>query len=278
MKRSIQDCIKLSNGVLMPQHGFGVYLIKEEAEAEVAIGKALEVGYRSFDTAQFYQNEGLLASLLHRSSVPQNELFITTKITNEKQGYDQTLSSFEQSMKEMQLKQLDLLLVHWPSKTHFFETWRAFERLYEEKLVRAIGVCNFQIEHLEKLATRANVQPAVNQIECHPYLTQRPLLDYMNAHGIEGEAWSPLGRGAVLQDPVIAQIAQVHSKSAAQIILRWHVQRDLIVIPKSATPSRIAENAAIYDFALNDEEMASIDALNQDKRTGPDPDVVYEKI
>ncbi|AJY77843.1 glyoxal reductase [Paenibacillus beijingensis] len=262
----------------MPQHGFGVYLIEDPSEAEMVVNKALQVGYRSFDTAQFYNNEGLLGRILKESPVDRDDLFITTKITNEKQGYDLTLSSFEQSLQKLQLTQLDLLLVHWPSEKHFFETWRAFERLYEEKLVRAIGVCNYQIEHLQKLETRANVVPAVNQIECHPYLTQYPLKQYLKERHIAAEAWSPLGRGAVLNDPDLNEIAGRLRKSTAQVILRWHLQQDTIIIPKSSTPRRIAENADIYDFELSEDDMAAIDKLNIDHRTGPDPDEMYLKI
>ncbi|WP_223067924.1 aldo/keto reductase [Paenibacillus caui] len=278
MSGTIKDTITLNNGVLMPQHGFGVYKIENLSEGETAIRKAIEVGYRSFDTAQFYNNEGMLGQILKDSGVPRDELFITTKITNEKQGYDQTLSSFEQSMKELQLDQLDLLLVHWPSHLHFYDTWRAFERLYDEKIVRAIGVSNYQIDHLEKLAAKANVIPAVNQIECHPYLTQKPLIAYMKEHQIASEAWSPLGRGAVLKDAKLEEIAKRYNKSVAQIILRWHLQSGNIIIPKSSTPGRIAENADVYNFLLTEEDLAAIDGLNQDMRTGPDPDKVYLEI
>lgn len=278
MNRKLTDTFKLNNDVLMPQHGFGVYLIEELSQAKTAISKALEVGYRSFDTAQFYKNEGLLGDILHESPVHRKDLFITTKITNEKQGYDLTLSSFDKSLKDMNLSQLDLLLVHWPSEAHFFETWRAFERLYDEKLVRAIGVCNYQITHLEKLKTKANIMPAVNQIECHPYLTQKQLIEYVKEENIAVEAWSPLGRGAVLKDSTIQEIAKRHQKSTAQVILRWHLQQDSIIIPKSSTPSRIAENADIYDFELTNDEMEKISGLNKDQRTGPDPDKVYLTI
>jgi diketogulonate reductase-like aldo/keto reductase len=278
LSKRLQDTIKLNNGVLMPQHGFGVYLLEDPLQSETAINKALEVGYRSFDTAQFYQNEDILGDILKSSGMNRTELFITTKITNDKQGYDSTLSSFEQSLKDLQLSQLDLLLVHWPSETHFFETWKAFECLYEEKLVRAIGVCNFQIAHLEKLAVTANIMPAVNQIELHPYLTQKPLKEYLNKQNIALEAWSPLGRGAVLQDESIKEIAYKYNKSVAQVILRWHLQQDFIVIPKSSTPSRIEENANIYDFHLTEEELLTIDGLNRDHRTGPDPDEVFKRI
>jgi diketogulonate reductase-like aldo/keto reductase len=278
MKLTIEDKIKLNNDVLMPQHGFGVYLIDEPSTAITSINKALEVGYRSFDTAQFYENEDLLGEILQNGPVKRKDLFITTKITNEMQGYNKTLSSFEKSLNDLKLTQLDLLLVHWPSESHFFDTWLAFERLYDEKLVRAIGVCNFQINHLEKLKTKANIIPAVNQIERHPYLTQYPLKEYLDKHNIALEAWSPLGRGAVLKDNILDGIAESYKKSVAQVILRWHLQQGTIIIPKSSTPSRIAENADIYDFFLSIEDMEKIDKLNRDHRTGPNPDEVYLSI
>jgi diketogulonate reductase-like aldo/keto reductase len=262
----------------MPQHGFGVYKIMDPSEAEIAINKALEVGYRSFDTAQMYRNEGLLGEILHENPVSRNDLFITTKINNDNQGYEQTLASFEQSLIDLQLNELDLLLVHWPSEAHFFETWRAFERLYEEKIVRAIGVCNFQIHHLEKLKTKANIIPAVNQIEVHPYLTQSQLKEYLKEHQIAVEAWGPLARGAVLKEVMLEEMAQRYQKTTAQIVLRWHLQQDSIIIPKSSTPNRIAENADIYDFELTQEDMRKIDGLNKDQRTGPDPDKIYPTI
>ncbi|RYL95076.1 aldo/keto reductase [Sporolactobacillus sp. THM7-4] len=278
MVTSIKDTIHLNNGVDMPQHGFGVYLIKDEDEARPAIAKAVASGYRAFDTAQFYENEALVGKLLKESGLPRSDFFITTKVTNPKQGYDSTLRSVEKSMKDLQVEQIDLLLVHWPSKKHFFETWKAFERLYDEKLVRSIGVSNYEKHHLEKLAARSNVKPAVNQIECHPYLAQKDLRAWLAEQNIAAEAWSPLGRGAVLNDETIGGIAEKHGKSPAQVIIRWHLQHGTIVIPKSVTPARIAQNADVYDFSLTDEEMSAIDALDRNGRTGPVPDEVYEKI
>lgn len=278
MSKAFTDSIVLHNGVQMPQHGFGVYKITDPGEMETAVLTALEVGYRSFDTAQMYQNEGMLGELLHESQVPRKELFITTKINNGNQGYDQTLFTFEESLVDLQLSQLDLLLVHWPSQKHFFDTWRAIERLYEENMIRAIGVSNFQIQHLEALNTKANVMPMVNQVELHPYLTQEPLMEYLKNHHIAVEAWSPLGRGRILQDSVLEEMAQRYGKTTAQIILRWHLQQDIIVIPKSVTPRRISENADIYNFELSSEDMAAISRLNRDWRTGSDPDQVYPTI
>lgn len=278
MNRTFKDTIRLLNDVEMPQHGFGVFKITEPSEMETAILKALEVGYRSFDTAQAYQNEAMLGELLHNCDIARKDLFITTKINNSNQGYDQTLFTFEESLADLQLSQLDLLLVHWPSQKHLFETWRAIERLYEEKMVRAIGVSNFHIHHLEQLKTKANVLPMVNQIELHPYLTQEPLRQYLQENRIAVEAWSPLAKGRILADQVLGEIAGRHQKTVAQIILRWHLQQDIMIIPKSITPARIAENVDIYDFELSAEDMEAICRLNEDMRTGSDPDQVYPTI
>ncbi|MCO7175064.1 aldo/keto reductase [Sporolactobacillus kofuensis] len=279
MIRSIKDTIRLNNGVEMPRHGFGFFLITDEDKGREAISQAVRSGYRSFDTAEFYKNEASLGCLLKETEVPRRELFITTKIDNALQGYDSTLRAIERSLKDLQIEQIDLVLVHWPSKKHFFDTWKAFEKLYDEQLVRAIGVSNFDVHHLEKLATKANIMPAVDQLEIHPYFTQTRLRNYLQAQGIASEAWSPLGRGAVLGDPVIAQIAESYGKSPAQVIIRWHLQSGTIVIPKSQTPSRIIQNANVYDFTLTDEEVKAIDALDRkDGRNGPVPDEVFEEI
>ncbi|WP_164745608.1 aldo/keto reductase [Neobacillus mesonae] len=278
MKSTFADQITLHNGVTMPQHGFGVYKLTDHAELETAVHKALEVGYRSFDTAQMYQNEAMLGEILYNCPISRKDLFITTKINNGHQGYDQSLFTFEESLADLQLSHLDLLLVHWPSEKHFFETWRAFERLYEEKMVLAIGVCNYQMHHLEKLKTKANVMPMVNQIEIHPYMTQFPLREYLKEQKIAVEAWGPLARGKVLKEAVLEELARFYQKTPAQIVLRWHLQHGSIFIPKSSTPSRIEENADIYDFELSSADMAKIDALNKDHRTGPDPDKVYPTI
>jgi diketogulonate reductase-like aldo/keto reductase len=276
MITSIRDTVTLNNGLKIPQHGFGVYLITDEQTAYDAIHKALAVGYRSFDTAQFYKNEKLLGKILSGSGVNRSELFITTKVDNANQGYDRTLKSVEQSLKDLQLDTIDLLLIHWPLKKYFFETWKAMVRLYNEKLVRAIGVSNYEIHHLEELRGKSEIVPAVNQVESHPYLTQEPLRTYLNAHNIAFEAWSPLGRGAALHETAIAAIAKKYGRSIAQIIIRWHLQKGSIVIPKSITLARIEENANVYDFDLADGDIAQIDAVNQNRRTGPVPDEVYE--
>ncbi|KES15568.1 Aldo/keto reductase, partial [Gilliamella apicola SCGC AB-598-B02] len=237
----------------------------------------LNNGYRSFDTAQLYNNEKILGEAFVNSGVARQELFLTTKVSNLNQGYEQTLKSFEQSLKDLQTDYLDLFLVHWPLKNHFFDTWKAIEQLYETKMVRAIGVCNFHQSHFELLKTRANIKPMINQIEIHPYLVQKELIEYLNKEQIAIEAWSPLARGRVVDEPLLINIGQKYQKSSSQVTLRWHVQKDLIVIPKSVNPLRIAENMQIFDFELTDTEMQQIDSLNEDFRTGPNPADVYQK-
>ncbi|MBI0031635.1 aldo/keto reductase [Gilliamella sp. B14384G15] len=269
--------ISLSNSVSIEQLGFGTFKIVEQQEANNAIMTALNNGYRAFDTAQLYNNEKILGEAFVNSGVARQELFLTTKVSNLNQGYEQTLKSFEQSLKDLQTDYLDLFLVHWPLKNHFFDTWKAIEQLYETKMVRAIGVCNFHQSHFELLKTRANIKPMINQIEIHPYLVQKELIEYLNKEQIAIEAWSPLARGRVVEEPLLINIGQKYQKSSSQVTLRWHVQKDLIVIPKSVNPLRIAENMQIFDFELTDTEMQQIDSLNEDFRTGPNPDNVYQK-
>ena len=269
--------ISLSNSVSIEQLGFGTFKIVEQQEANNAVMTALNNGYRSFDTAQLYNNEKILGEAFVNSGVARQELFLTTKVSNLNQGYEQTLKSFEQSLKDLQTDYLDLFLVHWPLKNHFFDTWKAIEQLYETKMVRAIGVCNFHQSHFELLKTRANIKPMINQIEIHPYLVQKELIEYLNKEQIAIEAWSPLARGRVVEEPLLISIGQKYQKSSSQVTLRWHVQKDLIVIPKSVNPLRIAENMQIFDFELTDTEMQQIDSLNEDFRTGPNPDDVYQK-
>lgn len=269
--------ISLSNSVSIEQLGFGTFKIVDQQEANNAVMTALNNGYRAFDTAQLYNNEKILGEAFVNSGVARQELFLTTKVSNLNQGYEQTLKSFEQSLKDLQTDYLDLFLVHWPLKNHFFDTWKAIEQLYETKMVRAIGVCNFHQSHFELLKTRANIKPMINQIEIHPYLVQKELIEYLNKEQIAIEAWSPLARGRVVDEPLLINIGQKYQKSSSQVTLRWHVQKGLIVIPKSVNPLRIAENMQIFDFELTDTEMQQIDSLNEDFRTGPNPDDVYQK-
>lgn len=263
--------VKLNNGVMMPQLGLGVYKTNEGEEVIQAVSAALEAGYRSIDTAALYENERGVGEAVRNSGIPREELFITTKVWNTDQGYEQTLKAFEESRRKLGLDYVDLYLIHWPGKDKYIETWKALEKLYVEGLTRAIGVSNFKEHHLDRLLAESNIVPAVNQVELHPLLSQKPLRDYCKAKGIWVEAWSPLMRGR-LDLPVIQELAKKYGKTEAQIVLRWDVQSELITIPKSVHKERIVANADIFDFELSAEDMAAIDALNQDHRYGMDPD------
>ncbi|MBK3496964.1 aldo/keto reductase [Viridibacillus sp. YIM B01967] len=256
----------------MPRFGLGVFKMTDRDEALQALTTAIDAGYIAIDTAAIYKNEKEVGEAVKASSVKREDLFITSKVWNTDQGYDETLRAFETSLKTLDMDYLDLYLTHWAVPEKFKDTYRAIERLYDEKLIRATGVSNHQIHHLEEIFVQANIKPMVNQIELHPYLTQVELLDFCKANDITVTAWSPLGRGKVLEDAVIASIGQKYSKSIAQVIIRWHLQSDNIVIPKSVTPSRIEENAQVFDFELTTEDMKQIDALNKDERTGSHPD------
>ena len=262
----------LENGVKMPYLGLGVYKMTDREEALQAITKALEVGYRSIDTAALYDNETEVGEAIRSSNIPREEIFVTTKVWNKDQGYDNTLRAFETSLKKLGLVYIDLYLIHWPVEDKFLDTYRAIERLYDEKLIRVPGVSNHHQHHLEKIFAKANVKPMVDQIELHPYLSQKPLLNFCKENGIAVTAWGPLGRGQIVEDEKIVQLANKYNKTAAQIILRWHYQNDVITIPKSVTPSRIEENINIFNFELIQEDIQAIDALNRDYRTGKDPD------
>ncbi|MEV4784148.1 aldo/keto reductase [Streptomyces tuirus] len=265
--------IILNNGVEMPQLGFGVWQVPDD-EAEKAVATALEAGYRSIDTAAIYGNEEGTGKAIAGSGVPREELFVTTKLWNADQGYDSTLRAFDTSLDKLGLDFVDLYLIHWPTPERglYVETYKAFEKLYADGRIRAIGVSNFLPEHLEKLIGETSVVPAVNQIELHPHLQQGASRAYHAEHGIATEAWSPLGQGkGLLEVPAIVAIARKHERTPAQVVLRWHIQLGNVVIPKSVTPSRIKENIDVFDFSLDDEDLAAISALNEDRRIGPDP-------
>lgn len=265
--------IILNNGVEMPQLGFGVWQVPDD-EAESAVTTALETGYRSIDTAAIYGNEEGTGKAIAASGVPREDLFVTTKLWNSDQGYESTLRAFDTSLGKLGLDYLDLYLIHWPlpARDNYLDTYKAFEKLYSDGRVRAIGVSNFLPEHLERLIAETSVVPAVNQIELHPQLQQRAAREFDAEHGIATEAWSPLGQGkGLLEVPAIVAIARKHGRTPAQVVLRWHIQLGNIVIPKSVTPSRIKENIEVFDFSLDDEDLAAIGALNEDKRLGPDP-------
>lgn len=272
MISNIGETITLHNGVKMPQLGFGVFKVKNGNETVESVKKAVEVGYRAIDTAAIYENEEGVGQAIRECGVPREELFITSKVWNTEQGYDTTLKAFEDSLNRLGLEYLDLYLIHWPGKDKYPETWRALEKLYKDGKVKSIGVSNFHIHHLENLLANSEVKPVVNQIELHPLLTQVEIRDYCAKHEIKVESWSPLGRGNLLEEPTINHIAKKHGKSPAQVLIRWHLQHDLVVIPKSITPSRIKENAQVFDFSLSLNEMNQIDALNKNERFGSNPD------
>ncbi|WP_125583428.1 aldo/keto reductase [Levilactobacillus cerevisiae] len=272
----ITNTIKLADGNRMPVMGFGTYKIGDQATMNTTIDAAWNAGYRMFDTAMMYRNEDILGPALQQVGIPREGVFLTSKVAEVVQGYDRTMKAVEGSLKRLQTNYLDLLLVHWPVREYFFDTWKAMEQLKADGLVKSIGVSNYTIAHLELLATQAKEMPVVNQVEYHPYLNQQALNDYDKEKNIVTEAWSPLGRRAVLDDPMIAKMAKHHQKSVAQIILRWELQHDLITIPKSTHPERITENAEIFDFDLSIDEMTMIDILNKNERTGNEPEIVYE--
>ena len=267
--------ILLSNGVAMPQFGLGVWQAEEGVEVEQAVTTALACGYRMIDTAAIYRNERGVGKAIVASGIPRDELFITTKVWNTDQGYDSTLKAYDASLERLQLDYVDLYLIHWPEPRagKFIETWQAFEKLYADERVRAIGVSNFKPTHLAQLLEVAHIVPMVNQVELHPKLQQHETRAFCKQHDIKVESYSPIMRGSeLLQDPVLTELANLHNKTPAQIVLRWHIQNGLIVIPKSVTPSRIQENINIFDFELSDNDMQAIASMNEDKRIGIDPD------
>lgn len=265
--------VALNNGVQIPQVGFGVFLIPE-SETKIAAATALQAGYRHIDTAKLYQNETAVGAAIAESGIDRDELFVTTKIWNSEQGFHEATAAFEASMGRLGLDVLDLLLIHWPAPdlNRYVDTWRAFEKLQSDGRVRAIGVSNFAIAHLQRLMEETSVVPAVNQIELHPLLPQAELRAFHAEHGIVTEAWSPLARGgSVLTDPVIVEIAERVGKSSAQVILRWHIELGDVIIPKSVTPSRIAQNLELFDFNLTADDLAAIGSLETGYRIGPNP-------
>ena len=268
----VSGTTKLNNGVEMPYLGLGVWQTKDGQEVINAVHYALEAGYRAIDTAAIYKNEDGVGEAIRSSGVDRNEIFITTKVWNSDQGYDSTLKAFDASMKKLGLDHLDLYLVHWPVKGKYIDTYKALEKLYKEKRVRAIGVSNFLQHHLEDLMAHTEITPAVNQCEFHPHLMQQDLLDFCANHQIQYEAWSPLMQGKVFELDVLKQIADQYNKTIAQIVLRWDLQKGVVTIPKSVNQSRIQQNAGLFDFELRAEDMARLDALDQHLRVGPDPD------
>jgi diketogulonate reductase-like aldo/keto reductase len=261
----------LNDGVTMPWLGIGVWQTKDGDEVIHAVKSALEVGYRSIDTAAAYNNEEGVGQGIRESGVPREELFITTKLKNPDQGYESALQAFETSRRKLGLDIIDLYLIHWPVAGKYLDSWKALIHLQKEGYVKSIGVSNFQVHHLKDIIEDTGVVPAVNQVEFHPLLTQRELLKYSREQGIQLEAWSPLMQGN-LDVPLIQDLAAKYGKTPAQIVLRWDLQQGVITIPKSVHANRIRENAGFFDFTLSDEDVKALEDLNQDHRYGPDPD------
>jgi 2,5-diketo-D-gluconate reductase A len=265
--------ISLRDSETIPQLGFGVFLIPPR-ETEEVVAQALSVGYRHIDTAAAYRNEAEVGQAIRASGLERGEVFVTTKCPNDEHGYEQARRALDASLESLETDYVDLYLIHWPVPAHdkYVETWKAFIDARADGLVRSIGVSNFQPAHLERIIHETGETPAINQIELHPYLQQRGLRREHEQLGIVTEAWSPLARGRALGDPVIVQIAQAHSKTAGQVVIRWQLQIGNVVIPKSVTPQRIEENFNVFDFELSAAEMQTIDELDAGVRIGPDPD------
>ena len=267
--------ITLADGNRIPQLGLGVYKVEDATAARIVEG-AIEAGYRHVDTAKLYFNEAGVGAGVRASGVPRDELFVTTKVWNDDQGYDETLRAFDASLELLGMDYVDLYLIHWPApkQDRYVDTWRALEAIKRDGRARSIGVSNFNAPHLEKLLAHATETPVINQIEVQPWLQQRELRDFDAAHGIVTESWSPLARGRVLGDPVLEGIGAKHGRSSAQVVLRWHIQQGLVVIPKSNSIERIRENSRVFDFELDATDLAAIAALETGERTGSNPDDV----
>jgi 2,5-diketo-D-gluconate reductase A len=265
--------VALRDGESIPQLGFGVFQVPPEETADVTL-RALQAGYRHIDTAAAYRNEAGVGQAVHASGLPREEVYVTTKLWNSNQGFDEAQRALRKSLDRLEMSHVDLYLIHWPAPAHdkYLDTWKAFIELQKEGLTRSIGVSNFQESHLERIISETGVVPVVNQIELHPYLQQPGLRREHAERGIVTEAWSPLAQGAVLDDPVLVEIAQRLGVTSGQVVLRWHLQLGNVVFPKSVTQSRIEENFDIFGFTLTDEDMAAIEGLDRGERTGPDPD------
>jgi Aldo/keto reductases, related to diketogulonate reductase len=273
---NLQDTVTLNNGVSMPWLGLGVFRVEDQAIAASSVSAAIKAGYRSIDTAAIYHNEeGVgrgIREALKETGLKREDLFITSKLWNADQGDTSTLKAYQASLDRLGLDYLDLYLIHWPVEGKYEESWKAMERMYKEGKVRSIGVSNFQSHHLKDLLKEAEVTPVINQVERHPRLTQQPLKKFCEQNGIRLEAWAPMMVGGLFDNETIVRIAQKHQKTPAQVILRWHIQDGVVAIPKSTKEHRIIENGQLFDFELSAEDMNAIDMLNQDHRTGPDPD------
>lgn len=271
MAETLQDYFVLNNNVKMPKLGLGTYKSNDGKEVIQAVAEALTLGYRHIDTAKMYDNEEGVGKGIKKSRVPRKEIFVVSKIWPTDHGYESTLKAFEESLQTLDLDYLDLFLIHWPYNKNI-ETWKALEKLYKKGKIKAIGVSNFKIHHLEELLNEAEIVPAVNQVEYHVRLQQDDLFNYCSKHKIQLEAYAPLMRGKILEIPILQQIAKSHNKTIPQINLRWMIQKGIATIPKSSNPNRIAENSGVFDFALTNDEMRKIELLNENTRMFPDPD------
>ena len=265
---------RLYNGIEMPWLGLGVHRAGAGSEVEAAIKCALRAGYRSIDTATYYQNEHSVGKAVLESGVPREEIFLTTKVWNSDQGYHSTIKAFETSLKKLQTNYIDLYLIHWPQTELTFDTWKAMEELYEKGQIHAIGVCNFLIPHLKRLMENSRIKPMVNQFEFHPELVQPKLLRFCKENQIQPEAWRPIMKGRVNDIELLQELAAKYQKSPVQIVLRWDIQKGVVTIPKSVTPERIIHNAAVFDFEISREDMLKIDGLDKNARMGEDPNEI----
>lgn len=276
INNNLQAETTLHNGITMPWLGLGVFKVEDGPEVVEAVKAAMKIGYRSIDTAAIYGNESSVGQGIREGmaehGLTRDQLFVTSKVWNADLGYESTIAAYEASLEKLGLDYLDLYLIHWPVQGKYVEAWRALETLYQEGRVKAIGVSNFQIHHLEDLMGTGKIKPMVNQVELHPLLAQTDIHNFCKEHGIQLEAWSPLMQGQLLDNPTLKALAERHGKSIAQVILRWDLQRGIVTIPKSTKDHRILENGSIFDFELTNEDMAAINSMNQNLRVGPDPD------
>jgi len=274
MDLTIESCATLNNGVKIPYLGFGTYLLGTGRITQSAILHALLAGYRHIDTAKFYRNERDISIAIKQTEIPREEIFIATELWNIDQGYDSTLAACDQSLSQLETDYIDLYLMHWPVTDIRLETWKAMEKLFDDGKCRAIGVSNFTIKHLEELLDNSSVVPTVNQVEFHPFLYQKKLLEYCRSNSIQLEAYSPLTKGRKLNEPVLQTIAQRYKKTPAQILIRWVLEHRVVTIPKSRNRERIRENADVFDFSISPEDMTVLNVLNDNFRASWDPTFV----
>ena len=272
MTKSINDCVTLNNGAKMPYFGLGLFQVEDEVVTKTIID-AIDVGYRAFDTAAIYGNEKGSGIGFKDGAVPREELFITSKLWNTYHGYDSTLKAFEKTMSDLQLEYLDLYLIHWPlpKNKKYVDSWKAMEKLYREGQIRAIGLSNFEPAWIQDILDECEVVPAVNQVECSPYIQQMELHEYCKSNNIRLQSWTPLAQGRVFEDSVLIEIAEKYKKTIAQVVLRWLLQRDIIVIPKTINKERMISNAEVFDFEIEEQDMEMIKTLNDNTRCGPNP-------